>query len=109
MANTPLDHFRSGDLTVGVVGLGYVGLPLAVEIARSGLRVVGFDVDAETVEGINAGTATSRMSHRKSWPAFWPLDGWRPRPIWLGSASAMPSRSRCRLRFRRLRIRTSPS
>ena len=57
MANTPLDHFRSGDLTVGVVGLGYVGLPLAVEIARSGLRVVGFDVDAETVEGINAGTS----------------------------------------------------
>ena len=34
MANTPLDHFRSGDLTVGVVGLGYVGLPLSVEIAR---------------------------------------------------------------------------
>ena len=57
MANTPLDHFRSGDLTVGVVGLGYVGLPLAVEIPRSGLRVVGFDVDAETVEGINAGTS----------------------------------------------------
>jgi UDP-N-acetyl-D-glucosamine dehydrogenase len=57
MANTPLDHFRSGDLTVGVVGLGYVGLPLAVEIAHSGLRVVGFDVDSTTVEGINAGTS----------------------------------------------------
>jgi UDP-N-acetyl-D-glucosamine dehydrogenase len=57
MANTTLDHFRSGDLTVGVVGLGYVGLPLAVEIVRSGLGVVGFDVDAETVEGTNAGTS----------------------------------------------------
>jgi len=57
MANTSLDHFRSGDLTVGVVGLGYVGLPLSVEIARSGLRVVGFDVHSETVEGINAGTS----------------------------------------------------
>ena len=57
MANTPLDHFRSGDFTVGVVGLGYVGLPLSVEIARSGLRVVGFDIDFETVEGINAGTS----------------------------------------------------
>ena len=57
MANTPLDHFRSGDLTVGVVGLGYVGLPLSVEIARSGLRAVGFDVDSEVVDGINAGAS----------------------------------------------------
>ena len=47
-------RLRSGDFTVGVVGLGYVGLPLSVEIARSGLRVIGFDVDAEVVEGINA-------------------------------------------------------
>ena len=57
MPKTPLDHFRSGDLTVGVVGLGYVGLPLSVEIARSGLRVVGFDVDSETVDGINGGAS----------------------------------------------------
>ena len=55
MPNTSLEHFRSGDLTVGVVGLGYVGLPLSVQIARSGLRVVGLDVDCETVDGINAG------------------------------------------------------
>ena len=57
MANTPLEHFRSGDLTVGVVGLGYVGLPLSVEIARSGLRAVGFDVDPEVVDGINQGAS----------------------------------------------------
>ena len=57
MADIPLDHFRSGDLTVGVVGLGYVGLPLSVEIARSGLCAVGFDVDAEVVDGINSGAS----------------------------------------------------
>jgi len=57
MADTPLDHFRSGDLTVGVVGLGYVGLPLSVEIARSGLRAVGFDVDPEVVDGITKGAS----------------------------------------------------
>ena len=57
MPNTSLEHFRSGDLTVGVVGLGYVGLPLSVQIARSGLRVVGLDVDCETVDGINAGAS----------------------------------------------------
>ena len=57
MPISPLDHFRSGELTVGVVGLGYVGLPLSVQIARSGLRVLGFDVESETVNGINAGAS----------------------------------------------------
>ncbi len=57
MPKTPLDYFRSGDLTVGVVGLGYVGLPLSVEIARAGLRAVGFDVDPEVVDGINQGAS----------------------------------------------------
>ena len=40
---------------VGVIGLGYVGLPLAVETARSGYRTLGFDVSARVVEGISAG------------------------------------------------------
>lgn len=40
---------------VGVVGLGYVGLPLAVEMARSGYRVLGFDLAERVVEGINRG------------------------------------------------------
>jgi UDP-N-acetyl-D-glucosamine dehydrogenase len=39
----------------GVIGLGYVGLPLAVEIARSGYRVLGFDITEAVVEGINRG------------------------------------------------------
>src|SRR4026208_154139 len=40
---------------VGVIGLGYVGLPLAVEFARAGFEVTGFDVDASKVAEINAG------------------------------------------------------
>jgi UDP-N-acetyl-D-glucosamine dehydrogenase len=40
---------------VGVIGLGYVGLPLAVEFGRGGLRVVGFDLDESRVELINSG------------------------------------------------------
>jgi UDP-N-acetyl-D-glucosamine dehydrogenase len=39
----------------GVVGLGYVGLPLVVEIANAGYRVIGLDVNRRVVEGINAG------------------------------------------------------
>jgi UDP-N-acetyl-D-glucosamine dehydrogenase len=40
---------------VGVIGLGYVGLPLAVEFARRGLRSVGFEVDVRKAESINRG------------------------------------------------------
>jgi UDP-N-acetyl-D-glucosamine dehydrogenase len=40
---------------IGVIGLGYVGLPLAVEFARSGFDVTGFDVDQSKVGEINAG------------------------------------------------------
>ena len=40
---------------LGVCGLGYVGLPLAVEKAKAGFRVVGFDVQQEKVDMINAG------------------------------------------------------
>ena len=47
--------FDSKDILAGVIGLGYVGLPLAVELARSGYRVLGFDISPEVVAGISAG------------------------------------------------------
>ncbi|MHC4820726.1 MAG: nucleotide sugar dehydrogenase [Planctomycetota bacterium] len=40
---------------VGILGLGYVGLPLAMEFIRAGYSVLGFDVAADKVEGLNAG------------------------------------------------------
>ena len=43
--------------TVGVIGLGYVGLPLAATAAARGLEVVGFDVDAAKVAALNEGTS----------------------------------------------------
>ena len=45
----------SEGIAFGVVGLGYVGLPLATQAARRGIRVIGFDVDGEIVDGVNAG------------------------------------------------------
>ncbi|HEY0517178.1 MAG TPA: nucleotide sugar dehydrogenase [Solirubrobacteraceae bacterium] len=41
--------------TVGVIGMGYVGLPLAVAFAREGCEVIGVDVDARKVEALQAG------------------------------------------------------
>jgi UDP-N-acetyl-D-glucosamine dehydrogenase len=43
------------DVVFGIVGLGYVGLPLAVELANAGYRVLGYDVNPRVVEGLNAG------------------------------------------------------
>ncbi len=48
---------EAGEARAGVVGLGYVGLPLAVEIAASGLEVVGLEVNQEKVDAINAGSS----------------------------------------------------
>src|SRR5215467_6873695 len=42
---------------IGVVGLGYVGLPLAVEFARTGFKTIGFEVDAARIDTINQGTS----------------------------------------------------
>ncbi|HEU5041176.1 MAG TPA: nucleotide sugar dehydrogenase [Gemmatimonadales bacterium] len=39
----------------GIVGLGYVGLPLAVELAHAGYRVLGLDINQRVVDGLNAG------------------------------------------------------
>jgi UDP-N-acetyl-D-glucosamine dehydrogenase len=51
---------RDRTAVFGVIGLGYVGLPLAVELARAGYRVVGFDVDDAVVAAVNGGTSRVR-------------------------------------------------
>ena len=42
-------------LVMGVCGLGYVGLPLAVDKAKHGFKTIGFDVQREKVDMVNAG------------------------------------------------------
>ena len=49
------EKLEARNASVAVIGLGYVGLPLAVAIARAGHRVVGIDFDAKRVASINAG------------------------------------------------------
>ena len=49
------EKIRSHSARVGVVGLGYVGLPLAVEFARAGFVVTGIDISAHKVRRVNAG------------------------------------------------------
>ncbi|MCF4167342.1 nucleotide sugar dehydrogenase [Zavarzinia compransoris] len=51
---------------VGIVGLGYVGLPLALAVCRAGFRVLGFDIDSRRVAGLNQGD--SQIRHIPSAP-----------------------------------------
>lgn len=48
-----LEKIKNKKAVVGVIGLGYVGLPLAVEISKAGYKVIGLDVKSKTVEAVN--------------------------------------------------------
>src|SRR5437762_11691902 len=54
---TLIDKFDRRDATVAIIGLGYVGLPLAVEFAKAGLRVIGYDVNKRLVDALKAGSS----------------------------------------------------
>jgi UDP-N-acetyl-D-glucosamine dehydrogenase len=55
MVDETIERFRDGDVTLAIIGLGYVGLPLALEAGEAGIRVLGFDVNPGVVDGVNAG------------------------------------------------------
>ena len=56
MKESLLNKIDNREITVGVVGLGYVGLPLAVEKAKAGFKTIGFDVQKAKVDLVNAGS-----------------------------------------------------
>jgi UDP-N-acetyl-D-glucosamine dehydrogenase len=49
------EKIRNRHARIGIIGLGYVGLPLAVEFAKAGFQVTGFDVDVAKIAAINKG------------------------------------------------------
>ncbi len=55
--NAMREKIRSRTLRYGVIGMGYVGLPLAVEFAKQGVDVTGFEVDTDKVKALRAGTS----------------------------------------------------
>ncbi|MFA7329628.1 MAG: nucleotide sugar dehydrogenase [Candidatus Delongbacteria bacterium] len=50
-----LKRIAQKDFTVGLIGLGYVGLPLALEFVENGIKVIGFELDARKCEFLKAG------------------------------------------------------
>ncbi|OSI25016.1 nucleotide sugar dehydrogenase [Neisseria dumasiana] len=55
MKNTAIQKFADKTAKIGIVGLGYVGLPLMLRYVDIGFHVLGFDIDAEKVEKLNKG------------------------------------------------------
>ncbi len=52
--------FISRQALIGIIGLGYVGLPLVLRFAQQGFRVLGFDIDPQKVKALNTGTSYIR-------------------------------------------------
>ena len=55
MSKALIEKIRTRQACVSVIGLGYVGLPLAVEFAKAGLKTIAFDVDVDKVEKLRRG------------------------------------------------------
>lgn len=50
-----IQKIQSKEAKIGVIGLGYVGLPLAMAFCKAGFHVTGFDVDPKKVEALRQG------------------------------------------------------
>lgn len=55
-----IERIESKQITVGIVGLGYVGYPLALSFAEAGVKVIGFDIDQFKISSINSGNSYIR-------------------------------------------------
>jgi UDP-N-acetyl-D-glucosamine dehydrogenase len=55
-----LERFQARRATVGIIGLGYVGLPLALTAAKAGFQVLGFDINPAYVDSLNRGESYIR-------------------------------------------------
>ena len=66
-AATLVERFASRTALVSVIGLGYVGLPLALRFSEAGFRVLGFDIDAaKAAASRTRRTSTTCASRRRS-------------------------------------------
>jgi UDP-N-acetyl-D-glucosamine dehydrogenase len=50
-----IEKFNKRDVRVGIIGLGYVGLPLAVVFGEAGYKITGIDLDPSKIDAINRG------------------------------------------------------
>ena len=105
-----MKRFESRTARTGVVGLGYVGLPLAVELAKAGFHATGIDLDARKVQAINDGRSyIPDVADRGRAGAVTRRANSTRRPISPSSASWTRSTSACPRRCARRRTPTCPT
>ena len=56
-----LDKLKTKDAVIGIIGLGYVGLPLSLSYAEAGFKTIGFDIDDNKINSLN--NQTSYIKH----------------------------------------------
>ena len=67
IAQERLDRLESRTANIGVIGLGYVGLPLSLLLSGAGFKVTGFDIDEKKVTDLEAGRSyIFRIEQRRS-------------------------------------------
>lgn len=65
-AQSLLSKIQARESLIGIIGLGYVGLPLALAFTEKGFEVLGFDVDPDKVEKLKAGECyIKHIPHRR--------------------------------------------
>ena len=64
------DKIESKDAKIGIIGMGYVGIPLGLEFSNKGFTVLGFDKDTKRVDDINAGKQIMKHITKKSMDKF---------------------------------------
>ena len=93
-----LERLADGTAVFGVVGLGYVGLPLVVEMALEGHHVIGIDISEGKVAEVSAGRSYIPDVPTADLAALVSAGRSRPRPTSLARVSAMSWSSACRRR-----------
>lgn len=64
------DKIKSKDAKIGIIGMGYVGIPLGLEFSNKGFTVLGFDKDTKRVDDINTGKQIMKHITKKSMDKF---------------------------------------
>ena len=65
-----IDKINRKKAKIGIIGMGYVGVPLGIEFANNGLEVIGFDTDNEKVKNINSGKQIMKHIPQESMKKF---------------------------------------
>ena len=62
-----MERLHNTEALIGVVGLGYVGLPLSLAFAEKGYQVLGFDIDTTKIEAIQESKSYIHQIHVSEW------------------------------------------